>query len=109
MAWFERAALYLDQNAVEFTYSMSGRHGAQLPWTYQMHLATQIPALRAAMRTFYSGQRWYLARRRGEPTTSSVLASRRVGKNSRTARRFSLRTPTSTNAISQSRGNNSRS
>ncbi|MGH3787339.1 MAG: hypothetical protein ACRDRG_12485 [Pseudonocardiaceae bacterium] len=69
MAWFERAELYLDSDAVAFTYAMAGRHGAQPPWAYQMHLATQIPALRRAQRWFNTGQRWYLARRRGETTT----------------------------------------
>jgi anthraniloyl-CoA monooxygenase len=69
MAWFEHAERYLNQNAVAFAYSMAARHGAQPPWRYQMHLATQIPTLRTALRTFHTGQRWYLARRRGEPTT----------------------------------------
>ncbi len=67
MAWFERADRYLDQDAVTFAYSMSGRHGAQPPWAYQMHLATQIPALRTAQRSFHSLRRRFLARRRGEP------------------------------------------
>jgi 2-polyprenyl-6-methoxyphenol hydroxylase-like FAD-dependent oxidoreductase len=68
MAWFERADRYLDRDAVAFAYSMSGRHGAQPPWRYQMHLTTQIPAVRTAMRGFDTARRWYLARRRGEPT-----------------------------------------
>ena len=66
MAWFERADRYLDRDAVAFAYSMAGRQGAQPPWRYQMHLATQIPAVRAALRGINSGRRWYLARRRGE-------------------------------------------
>jgi 2-polyprenyl-6-methoxyphenol hydroxylase-like FAD-dependent oxidoreductase len=69
MAWFERADRYLDrEDAVAFTYSMSGRQGGQPPWRYQMHLATQIPALRTALRGSHTACRWYLARRRGEPT-----------------------------------------
>jgi 2-polyprenyl-6-methoxyphenol hydroxylase-like FAD-dependent oxidoreductase len=69
MAWFERADRYLDrEDAVAFTYSMSGRQGGQPPWRYQMHLATQIPALRTALRGSHTARRWYLARRRGEPT-----------------------------------------
>jgi 2-polyprenyl-6-methoxyphenol hydroxylase-like FAD-dependent oxidoreductase len=69
MAWFERADRYLDrEDAVAFTYSMSGRQGSQPPWRYQMHLATQIPALRTALRGSHTARRWYLARRRGEPT-----------------------------------------
>jgi 2-polyprenyl-6-methoxyphenol hydroxylase-like FAD-dependent oxidoreductase len=69
MAWFERADRYLDrEDAVAFTYSMSGRQGSQPPWRYQMHLAPQIPALRTALRGSHTARRWYLARRRGEPT-----------------------------------------
>jgi anthraniloyl-CoA monooxygenase len=73
MAWFERADRYLDRDAVTFAYAMSARHGAQPPWRYQMHLATQIPAVRTAMRGVDTARRWYLARRRGEPT--AVLGS----------------------------------
>jgi 2-polyprenyl-6-methoxyphenol hydroxylase-like FAD-dependent oxidoreductase len=70
MAWFERADRYLDrEGAVAFAYSMSGRHGSQPPWHYQMHLATQIPALRTALRGSDNARRRYLALRRGEPTT----------------------------------------
>lgn len=66
MAWFERADRYLDRDATAFAYSMAARQGPQPPWRYQMHLAIQIPAVRAALRGFGSGRRWYLARRRGE-------------------------------------------
>jgi anthraniloyl-CoA monooxygenase len=79
MAWFERADRYLDrEDAVAFAYSMSGRQGAQPPWRYQMHLATQIPTLRTALSGFHTARRWYLARRRGEPTTARFQTSRRV-------------------------------
>jgi anthraniloyl-CoA monooxygenase len=70
MAWFERADRYLDRDAVAFAYAMSARHGAQPPWRYQMHLATQIPAVRTAMRGVDTARRWYLARRRGEPSAT---------------------------------------
>jgi 2-polyprenyl-6-methoxyphenol hydroxylase-like FAD-dependent oxidoreductase len=66
MAWFERADRYLDRNAVAFAYAMAARHGAQPPWRYQTHLATQIRPVRAALRGIASGRRWYYARRRGE-------------------------------------------
>jgi anthraniloyl-CoA monooxygenase len=66
MAWFERADRYLDRNAVAFTYAMAARQGAQPPWRYQAHLATQIRPVRAALRGVASGRRWYYARRRGE-------------------------------------------
>lgn len=77
MAWFEHVDRYLDRDAVEFAYSLSGRDGAQPPWRYQIHLATQIPALRRAQRGFLSLRRRYLARRRGE-STLRPLSSRRV-------------------------------
>jgi 2-polyprenyl-6-methoxyphenol hydroxylase-like FAD-dependent oxidoreductase len=66
MAWFEQADRYLGRNAVAFAYAMASRQGQQPPWRYQMHLATQVPALRGALRGLNSGKRWYLARRRGE-------------------------------------------
>jgi 2-polyprenyl-6-methoxyphenol hydroxylase-like FAD-dependent oxidoreductase len=66
MAWFERADRYLDRDAVAFSYSMAARQGGQPPWRYQMHRATQIPAVRAGLRAANSARRWYLARRRGE-------------------------------------------
>ncbi len=71
MAWFERADRYLDRDAVNFAYSMSGRHGAHPPWRYQMHLATQSPLLRRAQRGFHTARRGYLAGRRGERTTGA--------------------------------------
>jgi 2-polyprenyl-6-methoxyphenol hydroxylase-like FAD-dependent oxidoreductase len=70
MAWFERADRYLDRDAVTFAYATSARHGAQPPWRYQTHLATQIPAVRTAMRGVDTARRWYLARRRREPSAA---------------------------------------
>ncbi|MGH3719743.1 MAG: FAD-dependent monooxygenase [Pseudonocardiaceae bacterium] len=67
MAWFERADRHLSrEDAVAFAYSMAARQGAQPPWRYQMHLATQIPAVRTALRGFHTARRRYLALRRGE-------------------------------------------
>ena len=73
MAWFERADRYIDRGAVALAYSMSGRRGPQPPWRYQIHLATQIPVVRRARRAFYTGWRWYFARRRGEAAAVPVL------------------------------------
>ncbi|EIV91192.1 FAD-dependent monooxygenase [Frankia sp. QA3] len=70
MAWFEQADRYLDRDAVSFAYAMAGRHGRQPPWRYQVHRATQVPAIRRALRGLHSGSRWCLARRRGEPAPS---------------------------------------
>ncbi len=66
MAWFEHLDQYADRDAVAFAHAMSVRHGGQNPWHHQLHLATQIAAVRTARRAFATGQRWYLARRRGE-------------------------------------------
>jgi anthraniloyl-CoA monooxygenase len=65
-AWFERTERNVDRGAVDLAYAMACRQGGQPPWRYQMHLATQIPAVRAALHGANSARRWYLARRRGE-------------------------------------------
>ncbi|MGH3783779.1 MAG: FAD-dependent monooxygenase [Pseudonocardiaceae bacterium] len=75
MAWFERADRYLDRDAVAFAYSMAGCQGTQPPWRHQMHLATQIPTLRTALRGFHTAQRRYLALRRGEPAPARTLVA----------------------------------
>ncbi|GAB3289421.1 FAD-dependent monooxygenase [Parasphingorhabdus pacifica] len=77
MAWFEHAHRYLDRDAVAFSYAMTGRHGYQPTWQYQVHRATQLTPLRRMLRTYNSGMRWYLACRRGEvalPLPSKKLA-----------------------------------
>ncbi|MEU7412381.1 FAD-dependent monooxygenase [Streptomyces sp. NPDC042638] len=66
MAWFEHVDQYLDRDAVAFAHAMSVRHAGQSPWHHQLHLATQITAVRGARRAFATGRRWYLARRRGD-------------------------------------------
>ena len=80
MAWFERADRYLDRDAVAFAYSMAGRHGPQPPWRYQMHRATQLPAVRIALSGLDSGRRWYRARRRGEPSLGRSRALSGTGR-----------------------------
>lgn len=66
MAWFERVENYLDRGAVEFAFALRRRGSPQPRWCYQLHLVTQVPALRRMSRAFDTGRRWYLARRRGE-------------------------------------------
>ncbi|AOR34169.1 FAD-binding monooxygenase [Streptomyces fodineus] len=66
MAWFEQLDDYLDRDPVSFAYAMSVRQGRQSPWKYQVHLATQLAAVRRARRAYDSGKRWYHDRRRGE-------------------------------------------
>ena len=67
MAWYEHLDRYTDRDAVAFAAAMSGRQGPLPPWSYQMHLATQVAPVRKLSRWFDSARRWYLARRRGEP------------------------------------------
>lgn len=79
MAWFEDADSYLDQDAVAFAYLMAARHGAQPPWRRRIHLATQNPTVRAALRALNSRQRRRFARRRGElanPSDPRIPAGR---------------------------------
>jgi anthraniloyl-CoA monooxygenase len=66
MAWFERTDRNMERDAVAVAYAMACRQGGQPPWRYQMHLATQMPAVRAALRGAGAARRWYRARRRGE-------------------------------------------
>jgi hypothetical protein len=65
MAWFEHLDHYLEQDLVDFAYAMSMRQGAQAPWRYQLHRATQVPVLRRVRREAGRGLRRYLALRRG--------------------------------------------
>jgi 2-polyprenyl-6-methoxyphenol hydroxylase-like FAD-dependent oxidoreductase len=79
MAWFERAERYLDrEDAVAFAYFMAGRQGAQPPWRYQMHLATQLPTVRTALRGFHTARRHYLALRRGESSAAPKMISQQI-------------------------------
>jgi 2-polyprenyl-6-methoxyphenol hydroxylase-like FAD-dependent oxidoreductase len=79
MAWFERADHYLNRkDAVAFAYSMAARQGAQPPWRYQVHLATQIPTVRTALRGFNTARRRYLALRRGESAAAPAMIRQRV-------------------------------
>ncbi|MER6028294.1 FAD-dependent monooxygenase [Streptomyces sp. NPDC001851] len=66
MAWFEQLDDYLDRDPVSFAYAMAVRQGRQRPWRYQVHLATQIAAVRRTRRAYDTGKRWYRDRRRGE-------------------------------------------
>ncbi|WP_067667598.1 FAD-dependent monooxygenase [Nocardia miyunensis] len=66
MTWFEHADRYLDRDAVQFAYAMAARHGQQMPWQYQQHLLTQVPAVRKIRHAADSGRRWWRAVRRGE-------------------------------------------
>ncbi|MFE4425020.1 FAD-dependent monooxygenase [Streptomyces sp. NPDC056817] len=78
MAWFEHLDHYLEQDLVDFAYAMSVRQGAQAPWHYQLHRATQVPVLRRVRREAGRGLRRYLALRRGETALGMGSATRRA-------------------------------
>jgi anthraniloyl-CoA monooxygenase len=63
--WFEEVQSYIDQDAVEFGFSLWKRRGRSPAWRYQLHLATQISALRLLRRWFTAARRSVRARRRG--------------------------------------------
>lgn len=63
--WFEEVQSYMDQDAVQFGFSLWKRRGRSPAWRYQLHLATQISALRRLRRWFTAARRSVRARRRG--------------------------------------------
>ncbi|WP_214368645.1 FAD-dependent monooxygenase [Pseudonocardia sp. H11422] len=67
-AWYENVDRYATgRNAVDLSYAMGVRSGYQAPWRYQTHLISQNPVWRRVRRHMATGERWVLARRRGEP------------------------------------------
>jgi hypothetical protein len=66
MAWYERVDRYTDRSAVGLAVAMSSRHRPLSPWSYQLHLATEVMPFRKAKRWYNSARRFYRARRRGE-------------------------------------------
>ncbi|MEU0035066.1 FAD-dependent monooxygenase [Streptomyces sp. NPDC006333] len=86
MAWFEQLDDYLDRDPVSFAYAMAVRQGNQTPWRYQVHLATQMAAIRRARRAYDTGRRWYLTRRRGEAPLPALGRGRPAGRESSDAK-----------------------
>ena len=50
--WFESVPDYIDQPITQFAYTLWKRRGHHPWWRYQLHLATQISALRRARQAF---------------------------------------------------------
>jgi 2-polyprenyl-6-methoxyphenol hydroxylase-like FAD-dependent oxidoreductase len=75
MAWYERVDLYTNRNSVAFAAAMAARQGSLPPWRHQLHLLEQVAPARVAHRCYETGQRFYLARRRGEPLRYTSLPS----------------------------------
>ncbi len=65
MRWLENVGDYIDQDSVQFAYTLSKRYRLRQPmWRYPLHLATQIPALRTVRRKLTVARRWRHARLR---------------------------------------------
>jgi anthraniloyl-CoA monooxygenase len=56
--WFENLDRYVDQDAVQFTYSLFNRRGDYPLWRYRLHVATQRKPLRQLQRSLLSVRRW---------------------------------------------------
>lgn len=74
MAWYERVNLYTDRDSVAFAAAMAARQGSLPPWRHQLHLLEQLVPARVAHRWYETGERFYLARRRGEPLRYTSFA-----------------------------------
>ncbi|MDQ3760800.1 MAG: FAD-dependent monooxygenase [Actinomycetota bacterium] len=76
--WFENVPRYIDQQATQFAYSLWRRRGHYSLWRYQLHLATQIAALRRLRRSLGAARRGLRARRRAKlaQTHQHVSAAR---------------------------------
>lgn len=63
--WFEDVPRYIDQQpTTQFAYSLWKRRGKYSLWRYQLHLATQIAALRRLRQSVGAARREIRARRR---------------------------------------------
>lgn len=63
-AWFEELPTPLDAPIVRFAGDLAGRRGAQPAWRYPVHLATQVPPLRAVRRCLTGARGRVRAQRR---------------------------------------------
>jgi anthraniloyl-CoA monooxygenase len=66
MTWFENLDENIEDDPVQFAYALWKRRGNYPRWRYQLHLATQISALRRVRREVSSARRSLLAHKRGE-------------------------------------------
>ncbi|MGB8960880.1 MAG: FAD-dependent monooxygenase [Pseudonocardiaceae bacterium] len=65
MRWLQNVDNYIDQDSVNFAYALSQRFRVKQPlWRYQLHLATQISALRRLRGTLTAARRSRRARLR---------------------------------------------
>lgn len=67
MAWFEEPSRHLGRNAVDVAFALATRYQPERPWQRLVHQTTQLPPALVGRRAYDTGQRLYLARRRGEP------------------------------------------
>jgi anthraniloyl-CoA monooxygenase len=68
--WFENVDRQIDQDLVQFAFSLwqRRRRGTPPRWRYYLHLATQKKVLRSLRHAASSSRRWLRARRRRRPT-----------------------------------------
>ncbi|HEU0088364.1 MAG TPA: FAD-dependent monooxygenase [Pseudonocardiaceae bacterium] len=64
--WFENVPRYIAAEPTQFAYDLWRRRGHYPPWRYQLHLATQIAAVRRLRCTLSTARRELRARRRSK-------------------------------------------
>jgi anthraniloyl-CoA monooxygenase len=62
--WFEQVHQYTDQDATQFSYSLSNRRGEYPLWRYLLHVAAQRQPVRVLLRRALTARRRLRARRR---------------------------------------------
>lgn len=72
--WFENVPSCIDQPVIQFAYSLWKRRGHHPLWRYQLHLATQIAALRRLRRSISAMRNGLRTRRRMKLANAQVPA-----------------------------------
>jgi anthraniloyl-CoA monooxygenase len=81
--WFENVAQYLGAEPTRFAYDLWKRRGHYPLWRYQLHLATQVAALRKVRCSLSATRRELRARRRARLADPRRRAVPAVGVNHR--------------------------
>jgi 2-polyprenyl-6-methoxyphenol hydroxylase-like FAD-dependent oxidoreductase len=74
--WFEEVPRQIDQDVVQFAFSLWNRRGHAPRWRYHLHLATQVAPLRELRRWFTATRRSIRAFKRGRQKPQSLAATR---------------------------------
>lgn len=78
--WFENVTEYIDEEPTQFAYDLWKRRGHYPLWRYQLHLATQIRALRKLRCSLSATRRGLRARRRAKMAGSLRRVSAGVNR-----------------------------